>query len=147
MLGFLSLIKTPIMLVATRFVVAALLILCSVACAMDSIPVVTLKVDIGSDDQSDFENFMISFAKERNFSIRDLGRESGLAGGRKVASLRLLRADGVAIGVGDYLDGTRFWVSIYDDKSTGDWNKLYEDLMTEMRARWPNTEIEHIQDQ
>lgn len=121
----------------------ALVSISMAGCSMDSVPIITLKVHVAENQQSDLEQFLIAFADERGFEVRDHGRESGLAGGRRVSSLRFVRADGIAMGLGDYLDGRRFWVAIYDDRETGEWRDLYEELKTELISRWPDTKIEH----
>jgi len=119
------------------------------ACAMDSVPVVTLEVRVEEGEQAELEQFMNSFASARDFSVIDRSRESSLAGGRRVSAFRFTRADGVAMGLGDYLDGKRFWVAIYDDRETHAWHKLYRELETQLKSRWPDTVIEHgpVEDQ
>ncbi|MGY6554164.1 MAG: hypothetical protein ACXIUM_06540 [Wenzhouxiangella sp.] len=110
---------------------------------MDSVPVVTLKVYVEKGEQAELERFMVSFASERNFSVTDRSRESGLAGGRRVSAFRFARPDGLAMGLGDYMDGERFWVAIYDDRRTDDWDDLYSELQAQLMSRWPDTVVEH----
>lgn len=110
---------------------------------MDSVPVVTLKIHVEEGEQAELEQFMISFASARDFSVTDRSRESGLAGGRRVSAFRFTRADGIVMGLGDYMDGKRFWVAIYDDRETHAWHDLYRELETQLKSRWPDTVIEH----
>ena len=110
---------------------------------MDSVPVVTLKVHVEKGEQAELEQFLISFASAREFSVTDRSRESGLAGGRRVSAFRFTRTDGITMGLGDYMDGKRFWVAIYDDRETHAWHDLYRELETQLKSRWPDTVIEH----
>lgn len=122
---------------------SVILLLIVSACAMDSVPVATFRVHLDGGEQIELERFMVSFATERGFSVRDRSRESDLAGGRRVSVFRFTHSDGIAMGLGDYMDGMRFWVAIYDDRGTDGWRELYADSQYELMSRWPATVVEY----
>ena len=113
------------------------------ACSMDSIPVLTVDIYVEENQYLELERSLIDFGRLQGFSATDNGRVSSLNDGRKVLSVDFRREDRIEMALGDYMNGQRYWVSIYDDNQSGKADALSVELLNFLRSNWPNMEIVH----
>lgn len=101
-------------------------------------PVSVLTVDIGTNEPSEFVDFIYRFSAKTGFSVQNHG-DATIAGdsGRRLVLIELSRyRDDVRITITDLRDGRRFTVAIFDTEGHGDWKQIHEDLASTLATRW-----------
>lgn len=101
------------------------------------VPRINIALNVGDSSQVELVDLVRDFAKREHFQIIDGGGYPDI-NGQPVVNLSLVRSDGIKVDVVSVdFNKIGFYISIFAEKENAPWSVAANQLIADLRARWP----------